>query len=307
MNARVLAMGVMAGKRVAVAKAITALESGQRGSESILGLISTRTGRAFVIGVTGPPGTGKSSVVDRLISNYRRLGLKVAVIAIDPSSPITGGALLGDRVRMLGHSGDDGVFIRSMATRGWTGGLSRAATQAVQVLDAAGFDVIIVETAGIGQSDIEVVNIAHAVVVVLMPELGDDVQASKAGLMEVGDVYVVNKSDLEGADKTVVNLLSAIRDSPGRSAPVLKVSALKNEGFEALLGVLEGLRERFKNSGTDMRIRSARGMLLGMAKGIVLERLERRSAGKLADRLAKDVVSGKVSLAEAASILAGRG
>lgn len=304
MKARVLARGVLAGKRVAIAKAITALESGQRGSESILSLISNRTGRAFVIGVTGPPGTGKSSVVDRLISNYRKLGLKVAVIAIDPSSPITGGALLGDRVRMLGHSGDDGVFIRSMATRGWTGGLSRAASQAVQVLDAAGFDVVLVETAGIGQSDIEVVNIAHAVVVVLMPEMGDDIQASKAGLMEVGDVYVVNKSDVGGADRMVVNLLSAVRDSPGRSAPVLKVSALKNEGFEALLGVLEGLRERFKKGGTEMRLRSAKGMLLGMARGIVLERLERERAGPLADRLAKEVVSGRVSLVKAASMLA---
>jgi len=171
---------VLKGDRRALAKAITVIENDQKSAAKMLATLKP-PGRAFVLGVTGPPGTGKSTLVDRLIELHRRKGLKVGVIAVDPTSPITGGALLGDRIRMADHAVDEGVYIRSMASRGWSGGLSRATSQVVQVMDAAGYDLILIETVGIGQSDIDVVSISHAVLVVLMPGMGDDVQMSKAG------------------------------------------------------------------------------------------------------------------------------
>ena len=230
--------------------------------------------------MTGPPGTGKSTLVDRLIAEYRRAKLKVGVIAVDPTSPITGGALLGDRVRMVQHTMDSGVFIRSMASRGWSGGLSGAVSEAIQILDAGGMDVVIIETVGIGQSDIEVMKIAHAVIVVTMPGLGDDIQVSKAGLMEIGDVYAVNKSDLPGADAMVINLSRMVRDMKGRSPPVLKVSALKGEGVD------RPVRARSRRSAPssslpraeEMRLRSVRGMMVELAKRKLLGDFEEQGA-----------------------------
>ena len=186
----------------------------------------------------------------------------MGVVAVDPTSPITGGALLGDRVRMIQHTLDKGVFIRSMASRGWAGGLSGAVSEVIQILDAAGIDVMLIETVGIGQSDIEIMKIAHAVMVVTMPGLGDDVQVSKGGLMEIGDVYVVNKSDLAGADAMVINLLGMVRDMKGRSPPVLKVSALNSEGIDRFFGAVEGIRAKFLSpEGRQMKLRSIRGMI----------------------------------------------
>lgn len=302
MNVRELAEQVSKGDRRALARAISLVEGASPESARLMRLVSKNTGRAFVIGVTGPPGTGKSTLVDRLIVEYRRLGLRVGVVAVDPTSPISGGALLGDRVRMLDHTLDRGVYIRSMATRGWTGGLSRAAAQAVRLLDAAAMDIVLVETVGIGQSDIEVVGVAHAVVVVLMPGLGDDIQMSKAGLMEVGDVYVVNKSDLEGADTMVVGLLALVRTLKGRSPAVLKVSALRKEGLDRLVQKLEALRGTFKEDGHEMKLRSARGMILEVAKGEVLSHFA-SSATRKADALASQVVSGKLTVEQAAQSL----
>lgn len=258
--------------------------------------------KAFVVGVTGPPGTGKSSLVDKLIAAYRRKGLRIGVVAVDPSSPITGGALLGDRIRMKDHAGDKGVFIRSMASRGWSGGLSRAASQAVQLLDSAGFDVIFVETVGIGQSDIEVVGISHSVMIVLMPGMGDDVQMSKAGLMEVGDIYVVNKSDLEGADLMVMSLLGVVRSSKGRPFQVIKVSSMTGDGLEKLESSLEAMRKSFVEGGEDLRLKSARGMVIETARGDLNQKLLRVSETE-ADRLAGLVLKGKLSVGEAASEL----
>lgn len=298
-----LAGRVMKGDRRAVARALTIVENGEDPRDLLDG-ISGKLGRAFILGVTGPPGTGKSTLADRLIAGYRKKGMKVGVIAIDPTSPITGGALLGDRVRMVQHTLDGGVFIRSMASRGWSGGLSGSVSEAIQILDAAGMDVVIVETVGIGQSDIEVMKVVHAVVVVTMPGLGDDVQVSKAGLMEIGDVYAVNKSDLEGADAMVINLLSMVRDIKGRSPPVLKVSALKGEGIGVLLDAIEGLRERFLSpSGEGMRLRSARGMIMELAKKKLLGEFEGR-VGARSLELAKRVTEGSVTFEEAAEALA---
>jgi len=286
---------------LSLSKGITLVENDLREASSLLRTLKP-TGKAFILGVTGPPGTGKSTLVDRLIEVYRKRGLKVGVIAVDPTSPITGGALLGDRIRMAGHASDGGVYIRSMASRGWSGGLSRATSQVIQLMDAAGFDVILVETVGIGQSDIEVVSVSHAVLVVLMPGLGDDVQVSKAGLMEIGDMYVVNKADLEGSDAMVVSILGVVRGMGPRSPPVIKVSALSGEGIEKLEVAIEAVRSRFKHGDVELRLRSAKGMIIETAKSSLLERLGRLSQPNV-ERLALLVVSGKLTVEDAAKRL----
>jgi len=301
LQVRELASKIKKGDRTALAKGITLSEDNPEGAGKLLALMGP-PGRAFVVGVTGPPGTGKSSLVDKLIEVYRKDGLKVGVIAVDPSSPITGGALLGDRIRMSGHAGDMSVFIRSMASRGWSGGLSRATSQVIRLMDAAGYDIILLETVGIGQSDIEVVGVSHAVLVVLMPGLGDDIQVSKAGLMEVGDVYVVNKSDLEGSDLMVVSLLSLFRGGP-RSPPVLKVSALSGEGIDKLHAAMERIRTSFEAGGADLRLKSIRGMIIETARGVAMERLAGVSESK-AEGLAKQVLDGKTTIEAAAARLA---
>ncbi len=294
-----LAKKIRKGDRRALSKAITLVENDRKGAAELLSKLDP-PGRAFVLGVTGPPGTGKSSLVDKLIGTYRGKGLKVSVIAVDPTSPITGGALLGDRVRMASHSGDDGVFIRSMASRGWSGGLSRATSQAIQLMDAAGFDVVLLETVGIGQSDIDVVRVSHAVLVVLMPGLGDDVQVSKAGLLEVGDVYVVNKSDIEGADLMVVSLLGLVRGLKSRSPAVVKVSALTGEGLDKLELSVESIRSRFDQGNPELKLRSLRRMIIETARGNAMERLGRVPDAKV-EKLARDVLAGKLTVDKAAA------
>lgn len=308
LDTKQLAARLAKGDRRAVAKAITLVENDSAGASGLLREIGPKVGHAFVIGVTGPPGTGKSSLVDRLTESYRKRGLKVGIVAIDPTSPITGGALLGDRIRMVDHTLDQGVFIRSMASRGWAGGLSGAVADVIQLLDAAGMDVVMVETVGIGQSDTDVVRVAHAVMVVLMPGLGDDVQASKAGLMEIGDVYVVNKADLPGADDMVVDLLAVARDFKGRNPSVLKVSAAKKEGIEQVVGVLERIRSKLnsgkEDGGDEIRLRSIRGMITELARRRVLVDFEGRADSRV-DRLSEEVARGRMTVDQAARALLG--
>lgn len=298
---RGLASSIKKRNRVALAKGITLAENEPEAASKLLAQMGV-PGRAFVVGITGPPGTGKSSLVDRLIEAYRRKGLRVGVIAVDPTSPITGGALLGDRIRMAGHSADTDVFIRSMASRGWSGGLSRATSQVIRLMDAAGYDLVLLETVGIGQSDIEVVGVSHAVLVVLMPGLGDDIQVSKAGLMEIGDVYVVNKSDLEGADIMVVSLLSLFRGS-ARSPPVLKVSALSGDGVDKLLEAIDRIRAPFVSGSPGLRLKSIRGMIVETARGAAMQKLAVVSESR-ADHLARRVLDGKMTIEAAAAELA---
>ncbi|MGD0638295.1 MAG: methylmalonyl Co-A mutase-associated GTPase MeaB [Nitrososphaerales archaeon] len=300
---RTLAGRVLKGDRRAVARAISLVENGEAPA-NLLDEIGKSLGGAFILGLTGPPGTGKSTLVDRMISEYRKRKIKVGVIAVDPTSPITGGALLGDRVRMLQHALDSGVYIRSMASRGWSGGLSGAVSEAIQILDAAGMKLVIIETVGIGQSDVEIMKIAHAVAVVTMPGLGDDVQVSKAGLMEIGDIYLVNKSDLPGADAMVINLLSVVREMKGKSRPVLKVSALKGEGIDPAYDAVEEIRARFLSpEGEAMRLRSTRGMIVELARRKLLSDLEGTASTRSAG-LAEMVARREITFNQAAERLA---
>lgn len=297
-----IASEVKKGDRKALSKAISLAENDPVGASKILRLIG-KSGNAFVLGVTGPPGTGKSTLVDKLIESYKKMGLRIGVLAVDPTSPITGGALLGDRIRMADHAGDGHVFIRSMASRGWSGGLSRATSMAIRLMDAAGFNVVLLETVGIGQSDIEVVGVAHAVLVVLMPGMGDDIQVSKAGLMEVGDVYVVNKADLEGSDAMVSALIGVFKGGK-RRPPVVKTSALTGEGVDKVVSAVELIRSRFAAGDVSLRLRSIKGIIVETAKGEVMAELATRSDA-MAEGLARKVMRGDMSVDSAASKLAG--
>jgi LAO/AO transport system kinase len=242
-----IAEGVLAGDPRAVARAISLVEDDAIAGAALVARIYARTGGAYLIGITGAPGVGKSTLVDRLVTEVRRAGKTVGVIAIDPTSPFSGGAILGDRVRMTAHSGDEGVFVRSMATRGHLGGLSAATSDAVLVLDAAGKDIIIIETVGVGQAEVDIVRAADISIVVLVPGTGDDVQSLKAGIMEIGDIFVVNKADRDGADHVVQSVtasLSLQTFAEGQwHPPVLKTEATTAAGVDRLWGEIERFRQ----------------------------------------------------------------
>jgi len=247
--ARDLSSQVLEGDRRAVAKAISIVEAGGEQGRKLIQELYKHTGQAFSIGVTGPTGTGKSTLVDKTIEEYRKRDRSVGVLAIDPSSAFTGGALLGDRVRMMDHSLEKKVYIRSMASRGDLGGLARAARNTIRVLDAAGMDIIIVETVGAGQTEVQIATTVDATVVVLMPQLGDEVQAFKAGFAEIGDLFVINKSDLVNPAKTIYNIASGLQERDGWRPPVLKTVAVKGTGVPALVDALEKFRKHLEAGG----------------------------------------------------------
>jgi LAO/AO transport system kinase len=248
---------VLRGDFRAVARLITIVENESSEANSYLRELFPHMGRAFTVGITGAPGSGKSTLVDRLAGVYRRAGKRVGIIAVDPTSPFSGGAILGDRIRMQSRSVDPGTFIRSMATRGSLGGLARTTTDAVGILDAAGFDIVLVETVGVGQDEVEVVRTAEATLVLLVPGMGDDIQTMKAGIMEIGDVFVINKSDHPGADRVEaeVNALIAISNrSDGWKPSVVKTVASAGEGIDACVDAIGAFRQ-FQNASAARRER----------------------------------------------------
>ena len=263
-----IAQSVLAGDLRLGARLIRDLDDQTVLAELILRQLWPHTGRAFILGVTGNPGAGKSTVVDSLIAYYRKAGKRVGVVAIDPSSPFSGGAILGDRIRMQRHALDDGVFIRSLASRGHLGGLSRSTGEVVAVLDAMGFEVVIIETVGVGQGEVDVVALADTKVVVTVPGLGDEVQAIKAGILEIADVLVVNKADREGADRTVRDLLTMLElrhveephgpESPSSEVEIIRTVAVRGEGIGELAAAIARNQEKTAGLAAERRARRAR-------------------------------------------------
>ena len=236
----------------ALSRAITAIENHTPEAEELLRQLFPTTGNAYLSGITGAPGTGKSTLVDRLAAYHRKRGETVGVIAVDPTSPYSGGAILGDRIRMQGHAGDEGMFIRSMATRGFLGGLSRSTAEVALLLDAAGKRQILIETVGVGQDEIDIVRLADCVLVILVPGMGDDIQNMKAGLMEIGDIFVLNKADREGADRLEQQLhamLSQVMPRDGWHSPVVRTIASEDKGIGELAETIEKFREHFAAGG----------------------------------------------------------
>ena len=313
-----LAERIGSGDVRALARGISLVEEGHPAAPELLRALYPRTGRAVTIGITGFPGAGKSSLVDRLIEAYRARGRTVGVIAVDPSSAFSGGAILGDRVRMMRHSGDPGVFIRSMATRGFLGGLARATGDVLDLLDAFGRDVIIVETVGVGQDEIDVTRLADSVLVVLVPGMGDDIQAIKAGILEIADQFVVNKADRDGADKLVGELEQMLRlslDDGRPRPPVLKTIATRGEGIDELVEAIEAHLSRPESAGrrAARRQERARARLEDILREAVVRRLREGYGEEAWDGLVADLAARRVDpysaadrvLAEAGSAAGG--
>ncbi len=297
---------VLAGDRRAVARAISLVEDGSSDLPALSEAIYPRTGRAHTVGLTGAPGVGKSSLAAQLVAGARARGRTVAVLAIDPTSPFTGGALLGDRLRMQAHATDPGVFIRSMATRGLLGGMALAAPEAIRILDASGKDLIIVETVGVGQAEVEVATATDTTLVVVQPGWGDAVQASKAGILEIADLFVVNKADRDGADEAVRNLRNMLRMGPRGEwePPIVRTSTVTGDGADELWEAIERHHEFGVRSGDLERKRGVR--IVAEVQAMVAERLGRRAAALLAAReegLAADLAGRRVDPYRAAAIL----
>ncbi|MFJ9773405.1 methylmalonyl Co-A mutase-associated GTPase MeaB [Kitasatospora sp. NPDC101157] len=287
------------GRPRAVARLITLVENAAPQLREAMAALAPYTGQAYTVGLTGSPGVGKSTSTSALVSAYRRLGKRVGVLAVDPSSPFSGGALLGDRVRMQDHATDPEVFIRSMATRGHLGGLSWAAPQALRVLDAAGCEVILVETVGVGQSEVEVAAQADTAVVLLAPGMGDGIQAAKAGILEIGDVFVVNKADRDGADATARELnhmlgLGEAREAGDWRPPIVKTVAARGEGVEEVVEALEKHRAWLEEHGelAARRRRRAAQEIEAIALAELRARIGDLSGDRLLAGLAERVATG---------------
>ncbi|WP_372350236.1 methylmalonyl Co-A mutase-associated GTPase MeaB [Streptomyces sp. KL116D] len=298
------------GRPRAVARLISLVEGASPQLRDVMAALAPLTGNAYVVGLTGSPGVGKSTSTSALVSAYRRAGKRVGVLAVDPSSPFSGGALLGDRVRMSEHASDPGVYIRSMATRGHLGGLTWAAPQAIRVLDAAGCDVVLVETVGVGQSEVEIASQADTSVVLLAPGMGDGIQAAKAGILEIGDVYVVNKADRDGADATAreLNHMLGLGESRGPGdwrPPIVKTVAARGEGIDEVVEALEKHRAWMEERGVLAERRAARAAreVETIAVTALRERIGDLSGDRRLGALAERIVAGELDPYRAADEL----
>lgn len=291
-----LAVRVMQGDRRAVARALTLVEAGRHAGHELIKALYAHTGRAHVVGITGAPGSGKSTLVTRLAQEWRRRGRTVAILAVDPTSPFSGGAILGDRIRMQELHGDSGIYIRSMASRERTGGLARASRNAVRVLDAAGFDIIIVETVGAGQSEVEIARNAYTVIVVEVPGMGDDIQAIKAGILEIADVFAVNKADLAGADRLASYLKTMLALALTKRAwipPIIQTVATTGEGIQALVDAVERHRGFLNTDNRRVYLEQtqAERELLLAAQDRLMEQLRERAGTELLQQLAEEIAA----------------
>jgi LAO/AO transport system kinase len=298
------------GRPRAVARLISLVEGASPQLREVMATLAPLTGNAYVVGLTGSPGVGKSTSTSALVTVYRKQGRRVGVLAVDPSSPFSGGALLGDRVRMSEHASDPGVYIRSMATRGHLGGLAWAAPQAIRVLDAAGCDVILVETVGVGQSEVEIAAQADTSVVLLAPGMGDGIQAAKAGILEIGDVYVVNKADRDGADATAreLNHMLGLGESRGPGEwrpPIIKTVAARAEGVDEVVEALEKHRAWMEERGVLAERRRSRAAheVETIAVTALRERIGDLSGDRRLDTLADRIVAGELDPYRAADEL----
>ena len=294
----------------AVARLISLVEDANPALREVMALLAPRAGHAGVIGLTGSPGVGKSTTTNALVTAYRRLGKTVGVLAVDPSSPFSGGALLGDRVRMQEHATDPGVFIRSMASRGHLGGLSWAAPQALRVLSAAGCDVVLIETVGVGQAEVEVASLADTTLVLLAPGMGDGIQAAKAGILEVADIFVVNKADRDGADTVVRDLrymlsLGDRRTDDGWRVPILKAVASRGEGADDIVAEVERHGQWLSGNGQldARRRRRAADEVEAIALTVLRARIGDLRGGSALERAAERVVAGELDPYAAADAL----
>ena len=287
---------ILHGDSRAAGRLITLVENGAPESVAALKELYPHTGRASIIGVTGPPGSGKSTLTDRITGELRQFGKTVGVIAVDPTSPFSGGAILADRLRMQRHSLDEGVFIRSMATRGHLGGLSRSTNDVVDVLDAMGKDYVLIETVGVGQAEVDIMRTAHTTVVVAVPGLGDEIQAIKAGIMEIGNVFVVNKADRDGADRTALEIemmLEHGESDDGWRPKIFKTVAVRGVGIEALThGILEHRDFLFEEDG---HRRKRRERTRWVFRGLLEERLTARALERLARQGGVDALVDRIA------------